>query len=184
MGKASTPPPVKLIMPMFTGHVELFQFAEDALVGHFGPVDYRSPRLPFDHTDYYEGEFGPGLQRQFIAFERLIDPARLVEIKHLTNALEERWGQAGRRRINLDPGYISPSKLVLATTKNHGHRIYLGRGIYAEVTLTYRNKTFRPWPWTYPDYRGEAYLDIMRALRAIYMKQLGELRQDPGATPR
>lgn len=184
MGKAKAPLPVKLIMPMFTRRVELFRLAEDALVGQFGPVDYHSPRLTFAHTGYYEEEFGPGLQRQFLSFEKLIDPGKLADVKLLTNALERRWSLAGRRPINLDPGYISPEKLVLATTKNHGHRIYLGRGIYAEVTLTYRNKAYRPWPWTYPDYRSEAYLEIMQAIRRVYMGQLRELRRDPGATRR
>ena len=129
-------------------------------------------------------EFGPGLQREFLSFEKLMDPGMLADVKLLTNALEQRWSLAGRRPINLDPGYISPEKLVLATTKNHGHRIYLGRGVYAEVTLAYRNKAYRPWPWTYPDYRSEAYLEIMQAIRRVYMGQLRELHRDPGATPR
>jgi hypothetical protein len=112
-----------------------------------------------------------------MAFERLIDPGRLAEIKLLTNGLEQEWSEGGRRRINLDPGYVSRSKLVLATTKNHGHRIYLGRGIYAEVTLTYRDKDYRPWPWTYPDYRTESYREILRAIRGIYLAQLKAARR-------
>lgn len=179
MGEIHAPKPVKLIMPMFTGQAALFEVAEQALTAHFGPVDYRSARLLFAHTDYYTPEFGSGLERQFIAFERLIDPGRLAEIKRLTNELEQRWSEAGRRRINLDPGYITEAKLVLATTKDHGHRIYIGQGIYAEVTLTYRDKDFRPWPWTYPDYASEPYLEIMRAIRRIYVAQLRALRAAP-----
>ncbi|OGO05509.1 MAG: hypothetical protein A2Y73_05965 [Chloroflexi bacterium RBG_13_56_8] len=184
MGETSVPLPVKLIMPMFTGYVDLFWLAEEALAGYFGEVDYRSALLPFDHTDYYQREFGPSLQRQFIAFQKLIDPARLPEVKRITNALEERWSEEGQRRINLDPGYISASKLVLATTKNHSHRIYLGQGIYGEVTLTYQNKAFRPWPWTYPDYQSQAYLDIMQAIRGIYMQQIKKLSPGESSTPR
>jgi hypothetical protein len=176
MGNITEPLPVKLIVPMFSGCPGLFAAAEGALVAHFGPVDYRSVRLPFTHTTYYAREFGEGLERQFLAFERLIDPGRLAEIKLLTNALEETFAEGGRRRINLDPGYISEAKLVLATAKNHGHRIYLGRGIYAEVTLTYRDKDFRPWPWTYPDYQSEPYLRILRAIRGIYVAQLRAMR--------
>ena len=177
MGSPSEPLPVKLVMPMFTGEPGLFEQAERALTDHFGPVDYRSPRLPFDHTTYYEEEFGHGLVRRFIAFGELIDPGRLAEIKLLTNGLEQEWSEGGRRRINLDPSYVSRSKLVLATTKNHGHRIYLGRGIYAEVTLTYRDKDYRPWPWTYPDYRTESYREILRAIRGIYLAQLEAARR-------
>ena len=177
MGAIRKPLPVKLIMPMFSGHSELFVVVGRALVDRFGPVDYRSPGLPFDHTDYYRNEFGGGLERRFLAFEKLIDPGELAGIKRLTNDLEEGWAQGGKRRINLDPGYISGSKLVLATTKNHGHRIYLGQGIYAEVTLAYRDQDFRALPWTYPDYASEAYIEIMREIRRIYMAQLRALRR-------
>ncbi|MFP3895570.1 MAG: DUF4416 family protein [Anaerolineales bacterium] len=177
MGEPQKPLPVKLVMPMFSGHEALLEEAEQMLRAHFGPIDYKSLRLPFDHTTYYEQEMGSGLKRQFLAFENLIDPGSIANIKTLTNELEEQWGQNGRRRINLDPGYIAAAKLVLATTKNHGHRIYLNRGIYAEVTLIYRDGNFRPLPWTYPDYRTEAYRKIMRAIREIYMAQLHELRR-------
>lgn len=177
MGEVRNPLPVKLVMPMFTRHAELLETAEQALVHRFGPMDYRSKRLPFDHTTYYEGEFGGGLERQFLSFQSLIDPGQLAEIKLLTNGLEESWSEEGRRRINLDPGYISLSKLVLATTKNREHRIYLGSGIYAEVTLSFRDKAFRPWPWTYPDYRSQPYLEIMHTIRGIYVEQLRSLRR-------
>jgi hypothetical protein len=177
VGRPRNPFPVKLVMPMFTRCAELFETAERTLVDLFGPTDYRSERLPFEHTTYYEGEFGRGLERQFLSFETLIDPGRLAEIKVLTNALEKDWGVAGRRSINLDPGYISLAKLVLATTKDREHRVYLGSGIFAEVTLTYRRKAFRPWPWTYPDYSSEAYLEIMRIIRGLYVEQLKALRQ-------
>ncbi|MFO7918263.1 MAG: DUF4416 family protein [Anaerolineae bacterium] len=176
MGKAKKPLPVKLVMPMFSGHEELLDEVEKRLRTHWGPTDYKSPRLSFDHTTYYEEEMGDGLKRQFLSFERLIDPGSIASIKTLTNALETRWSRDGRRRINLDPGYIAPAKLVLATTKNHGHRIYLDQGIYAEVTLMYREGDFRSLPWTYPDYRTEDYREILHTIREIYMTQLDELR--------
>ena len=176
MGKAKKPLPVKLIMPMFSRHDDLFQEAAEILSERFGPTDYVSSRLPFDHTTYYEEEMGQHLERQFLAFEQLIDPGSIASIKTLTNKLEKQWSENGGRMINLDPGYIAPSKLVLATTKNHGHRIYLEQGIYGEVTLMYRDGDFRPLPWTYPDYRTEGYREIMRAIREIYMAQLKKLR--------
>ncbi len=172
MGKISQPLPVKLIIPMFSEDETLFQMAESRLQEAFGPIDYRSGTLPFEHTSYYTPEFGPGLLRKFVAFRRLVDPGSLAAIKHTTNAVEEALASDGKRRINLDPGYISQSKLVLATTKNHGHRIYLGKGIYAEVTLRYRNKAFRPWEWTYPDYRTEEYVEILEEIRSIYVDQI------------
>ena len=172
MGVIKPPLPVKLIVSMISGHVELFQAAGETLTQHFGAIDYTSSILPFTHTTYYDEEFGSGLQRQIIAFHPLIDPGRLAEIKVFTNDLEQTWSEGGQRRINLDPGYVSQAKLVLATTKNHAHRIYIGQGIYAEVTLMYRDKDWQALPWTYPDYRSAPYLEILRTIRGIYMAQL------------
>jgi len=172
MGAVHIPLPVKLLMPMLSADTALFEIAEQSLVDRFGSVDYRSPCLPFDYTTYYDREFGSGIQRKFLAFKGLVDPGRLAEIKLVTKALEKTWSEEGRRRINLDPGYLCAAKLVLATTKNQAHRIYLGRGIYAEVTLSFYKKAFHPCPWTYPDYRTETYLKIMQEIRGIYMGQI------------
>jgi len=172
MGRISQPLPVKLIVPMFSGDEGLFLVAESRLEETFGPIDYRSGTFPFTHTSYYTPEFGLALLRKFVAFERLIDPSNLAGVKHETNGLEHELASDGKRRINLDPGYIYQSKLVLATTKNHSHRIYLCKGIYAEVTLRYQNKAFRPWEWTYPDYRTEEYREILEEIRRIYVEQL------------
>lgn len=184
MGKAKKPLPVKLVMPMLSEHEELLNEAEEMLSAQWGPTDYQSRRLPFNHTTYYEAEMGTGLKRQFLSFETLIDPGCIASIKTATNELEKRWSRDGRRSINLDPGYIAAAKLVLATTKNHGHRIYLDQGIYAEVTLIYRDRDFRPLPWTYPDYRTKDYRDILRTIRETYMAQLDELRRSGEFTRR
>lgn len=172
MGKITEPLPVKLIASIFTASGELLEEAKVRLVQEFGPVDYESELLSFDHTTYYAAEFGENLKRRFVAFEKLVHPGELAEIKLLTNALEMEWAVEGERRINIDPGYVSHSKLVLATTKNHAHRIYLGRGIYAEVTLHFRDGTFRGWPWTYPDYSSSPLIALFNHIRGLYVKQL------------
>jgi len=184
VGKVKEPLPVKLIASLFTGSGELLEEAKVRLSQKFGPIDYESELLPFDHTTYYAAEFGENLKRRFVAFAELVHPGRLAEIKLLTNALEMEWASGGRprggrtrkgkRRINVDPGYVSHSKLVLATTKNHAHRIYLGRGIYAEVTLHFRDGAFRAWPWTYPDYASPPLIAIFNQIRGLYVKQLRE----------
>jgi len=171
MGKVKEPLPVKLIASMFAGSGELLEKAKVRLGQEFGPIDYESELLPFDHTTYYAVEFGENLKRRFVAFAELVRPERLTEIKLLTNALEMEWAVEGKRRINIDPGYVSHSKLVLATTKDHAHRIYLGQGIYAEVTLYFREGTFRPWPWTYPDYASPPLIAIFNHIRGLYVKQ-------------
>jgi len=185
VGKIKEPLPVKLIASIFTASGELLEEAAAKLSQELGPVDYESELLPFDHTAYYAAEFGENLKRRFVAFEKLVHPGQLAEIKLLTNALEMEWAVGGRpregkRQINIDPGYVSHSKLVLATTKNHAHRIYLGpvlspskgQGIYAEVTLHFRDGAFRAWPWTYPDYASPPLISIFNQIRALYIKQL------------
>jgi hypothetical protein len=166
------PQPVKLIVSAFAPDDALLEEAHAAAVAEWGATDWESELLPFDHTTYYQREFGLGLVRRMWAFERLIDPGTLAAIKVRSNELEGRWSVEGKRRVNLDPGYVSMAKLVLATTKNHGHRIYLGQGIYAEVTLRYRDGAFRPWPWSYPDYATEAYCRMFERIRRRYMEQL------------
>jgi hypothetical protein len=172
MGKARAPKPVKLIVSAFAPSDALLQEIKAALASRWGTADFGSELLPFAHTAYYAPEFGAELVRRIWAFEPLVDPARLAGIKGETNALEQRWSEQGRRRVNLDPGYVSQAKLVLATTKNHGHRIYLGDGIYAEVTLQYREGAFRPWPWTYPDYASRRYCALFEEIRRRYVTQL------------
>lgn len=113
------------------------------------------------------------MQRKFLSFESLISPQRLAEIKSLTNELEVRFQrQESERGINIDPGYVEAGKLVLATIKNQQHRIYLGKGIYGEVTLRFRKGRFEPWEWTYPDYRSAPYLKFFNRVREIYLEQL------------
>lgn len=172
MGSIKTPEPVKLICSIFAGQVKLLDEAQGVLEWIFGPIDFLSELLPFDHTTYYEPEFGPGLVRRILAFERLIDPGALADIKRTTNNLEQRWEVNGRRQVNIDPGYISLGKLVLASTKDHSHRIYLRDGIYAEVTLRFQGGKFQPWEWTYPDYASPAYCAMFARIREIYRAQL------------
>lgn len=172
MGITREPAPAKLVVAMLAPDEMWFDRAEAALSERFGPIDYRSDTLPFDYTRYYASEFGEKLLRRFAAFARLMDPEGLAAVKVWTGSLEQEWAVAGNRRVNLDPGYMTLAKFVLATTKDHSHRIYLQQGIYAEVTLTYRDKAWQPWPWTYPDYRTEAYRRILQDIRALLAQQL------------
>ena len=175
MGTAHEPLPVKLIASLLTGDPGLLPRAREALVGPYGPIEWESDLLPFDHTDYYAAEFGPDLQRQIVTFERLVDPVQLPEIKLETNRLEREMAGGEQRRINIDPGYVSLGKLVLASTKDHAHRLYLGQGVYGEVTLTFQRSSFRPWPWTYPDYASSQYCMLFDEIRSCYKQDLRRL---------
>lgn len=175
MTKVKQPQPVKLIMSMISAEETLLTQVEERIARRWGQIDFRSPIFPFQRTRYYEKEMGPNLKRKFLSFESLIDPGKIVRVKLSTNELEDEflYPNSSRRRLNLDPGYITLSKLVLATTKDYEHRIYLGRGIYAEITLRYRRgRGFQPWEVTYPDYRSTEYLDMFTYLRQIYHRQL------------
>jgi len=184
LGEARTPVPVKLVVGMLSASQDRFRLAEKALQGTYGPVDYRSPLIPFTWTDYYAPELGPKVLRAFVAFRGLIDPVRLAAVKLLTNDCERSWAIGGRRVINLDPGYLCAGKLVLATTKDHAHRVYLSDGVYAEVTLAWQRGAWHPWPWTYPDYRSPEYAQVFSAVRALYMAQLRSMSAEArGATP-
>ncbi|MBI4481737.1 MAG: DUF4416 family protein [Acidobacteria bacterium] len=167
------PETVKLFVAILTGQPELLPRTREELEVLFGPVDLASEVLAFDQTRYYETEMGSGLKRQFLGFQRLFPPGDLARAKTLTNWLEEDWarGTSGGRPVNLDPGYVEPSKVVLASTKNFYHRVYLKDGIYAEVTLRFRKGSFQHFPWTYPDYRGEAYQRFLLLLRKRYLEQ-------------
>lgn len=172
MGTAREPVPVKLIVSLLSADARLLIETSAALCRLYGLIDFESELLPFDHTDYYTAEFGRGLQRQVVSFERLVHPSELPAIKNQTNTLEHSLALGGQRRVNIDPGYVALGKLVLASTKDHAHRIYLDDGVYAEGTLTYQRGRFRPWPWTYPDYGSSRYCELFGEIRELYKAQL------------
>ena len=166
--------PVKAIIGVLIAELPILPKVYQQLTDQFGPIDYISELLPFTSTHYYEAEMGKELQRQFISFEKLIDAGTLADKKLFTNQVEQAFVEkdTSRRRVNLDIGYVCMAKLVLASTKDHAHRIYLRDGIYAEITLRFYRKTFQPWEWTYPDYRSPAYIAIFNHIRTIYREQL------------
>ncbi len=175
MGAIQPVLPVKLLIGNLTGFPELEGRIAEDLACRFGPVDLLSPVLEFSYTDYYREQMGPALRRTFFSFDRLIHPNDLAGIKNLCNRLEVEYSSGEfpvMRPVNLDPGYMEMGKLVLASTKNHSHRIYLGEGIYAEVTLVYRGKKFQGLEWTYPDYRSQEYHGFFQKVRDRYHAQL------------
>ena len=171
MGAQKRPARVKLVIGMLAKDKKLFDCTEEFFVKEFGQIDYRSPCLLFNYTDYYKEEMGHPLKRRFISFEKLIPPQDLPKIKLKTNLIEKKTSQNKKRLINVDPGYINDSKFILATTKDYFHRIYLGKGMYAEVTLYWKKDGFQTFDWTYPDYRTKEYRDILNKIREAYAKE-------------
>lgn len=171
------PRPVKYFVGILVADASRVDYARALLEGALGPVDQASPVWPFDYTDYYAHEMGAPLFRAFLSLADLADPGDLARRKRLTNDLESQAAERFRdvpRPLNLDVGYLGLSKLVLASTKDASHRIYLDRGIYGEVTLRYVRGTFEVLPWTYPDFRSSTHHDFFRELRRRLKGQLKE----------
>ena len=179
LGDGISEQPVKLIVGVLTATPDQTDRIYSQLVAQFGQIDFQSQWLPFENTDYYQAEIGDHLHRQFLSFRPLIDPGWLADIKLFTNTAERRFSENGQRCFNLDPGYVTPSKLVLATTKNFAHRVYLHSGIFAEITLRYHQKSFCPQEWTYPDYRTEPYIYIFEQIRQNHLTQLNQSQFGP-----
>ncbi len=171
MGRIAKTATVKLIVGFIYNDKSVFDKLKLKLQRKFGAFDFESPELEFNYTDYYTKEFGNNLKRKFTSFKRPIRPEDLFKIKLYSNRLEKKFSSEGRRKINIDPGYLTLAKLVLASTKDYAHRIYLKKGIFAEITLSFKGNSFTPMEWSYPDFHTQDYLDIFKQMRALIMSE-------------
>jgi len=170
MGEIKISDPVKLICGLLAGDLEWLGRAKEVLSGRFGPIDHESDSIPFDFTTYYQKELGPDIIRQYISFKKLINPGELSSIKRGTNRMEEDLSEGVVRKVNLDPGYLDLSKMVLATTKDATYRVYLGEGISGQSTYYFERGTYRPWEWTYADYRTDTAIEFFNRVRGDYKR--------------
>jgi hypothetical protein len=184
MGLPRAPSPVKFFVALLCNDSTLFSSVEQNLVSHLDAIDLWSEVFSWNVTDYYREEMGAPLFRKFVSFGSLLEPSKLAEIKLGTQNIEAQYRHRrrnkGERSVNLDPGYVEATKIVLASTKNAGHRVYLSGGIYAEATLQFRGGGFEPFPYTYPDYRWPETLAFFAGVRSRYLQQLREMRLHAG----
>ncbi len=172
MGNPHIPKSVKYFASlMFATEISLRE-AEGELTSYIGTIQETTGIMPFVHSNYYDKEMGGNLFRVFLLFEPLLHRDLLPEIKLKTNEIEKRLSVKGKRTVNIDPGYIALEHVILATTKGYSHRVYLSKGIYADLTLMYQNGTYRALEWTYPDYREEDTISIMNKWREVYKGML------------
>lgn len=180
MGTVRTPLPVKLFVAMLSSDAALFAGCLAVLAKQYGPVDHHSEIRPWTTTDYYNEEMGTGLLRSFAFFGALAEPDVLPGMKLLSVELEDRFSLlvSGKRsrRINIDPGYLTEAKVLLSTTKDYSHRVYIGRGIYAEATLQFRGGRYRETETTYPDYRSDETIELFMNMRERLRTRLHEHR--------
>jgi len=167
MRKRHTPERALLFIATLYSDEGVYRRAKERLIRDFGELSFESERLPWIHSEYYRDELGWPITRRFVAFKKGFDTGAIRDIKLATNALEDAFSVEGRRKINLDPGYITEAKVVLATTKNYPHRIYLGSGIFAEVTLFYTGGRYRSHRFTYRDYGTPEYLAVFHRMREL-----------------
>jgi len=172
MSRPQPPKPAKLVVGVLLQDRTLVEALVDALQRLFGSTDFISRWMPFNYTRYYEAEMGAPLSRRMLSFGPLIEQASLARVKRMTNAVEKMWMHDGKRRVNLDPGCLLLERFVLATGKNYSHRIYVGEGIYADLTLIFRSGAFQPLPWTYPDYADDGIRSFLLKVRRKYQLDL------------
>ncbi len=166
------PKPVKFVCALIYASDSTCSSTKKKLIKKFGKIDFESKKIDFTYTDYYFPEMGKPLYRKFISFKKLKNPADFACLKVFCVKLEKKFAKNKKRTINIDPGYLNQAKLVLTSTKDFSHRIYLGRGVFAEVTLLYSNKKYRELPTTFPDYRTDLYKNIFEQIRNIYILQV------------
>ncbi len=170
--------PVKLFMGILYSSVDQLHRAKEILAECYGVIDYESEPFPFSVTDYYVAEMGSPIYRIFISHGPLIQPERIVDVKLETNRIEDQIVVGGKRKVNLDPGYMDTCKAVLASAKYNGQKIYMAQGIYADLTLYYEKGSFHPYPWSFPDFKSGQYNKPFLRIRELYKAQLKEMRRE------
>ena len=168
----SEPAPVKLLCGLLYSSLPLMERAVSIMERCWGTIDYMSSDFPFDVSDYYNQEMGTPILRRFISFEALIQPGRLAGIKLACNEIEQFLAERGSRQVNLDPGYLDFDKIILASAKYNGQKIYLGNGIWADLTLSYCKGRVEPYAWSFPDFRSGRYNETLLQIRTRYKRTL------------
>ena len=172
MGTINIPPPVQFFASVIFRDSGILSALESALSQAVAPIEEKTGVVSFSQSDYYCPEMGESLLRYFLLFTPLRGRDALAEVKIETNRIEAIHSEDGRRSVNIDPGYIALEQMVLATTKGYTHRIYLGKGIFADLTLAFENGTYHGLPWTYPDYGGQELISLLNGWRERYKRKL------------
>ena len=172
MSRPGPADPAKLVVGALVNHKPLLIGVAKALMERFGEIEAASRWLPFDYTSYYAPEMGGSLWRRVLVFQQLHPQENLAGIKLQTNAIEDDFRIGSQRSVNIDPGLLLRERFILATGKNFSHRIYVGNGIYADLTLIYRQGGFQTLPWTYPDYADAPIRRFLTGVRKRYARQL------------
>ncbi len=170
--KIEEPRPVQFFIGALFSDAQLLDDAIQLCANTFSAIDYRSQDFLFDSTHYYDGEMGTPIYRTFISFNQLMSPGDLAQMKVACNNIESQLAGEGARKVNLDVGYLDFHKLVLASAKYNGQKIYLDLGIYADITLLYEGGEFLTVPNTFPDFKSTEYHEVFGRIRNDYKTKL------------
>ena len=168
------PRPVKIIFSVIFKHTADISLLKNKIEDKFGVTDYESKIIDFDKTNYYTREMGANLSRKIFSKKQILKRDEIVEIKIKTNQIEEETSLNNKRIFNIDPGCFRQGHFVLSTGKGYAHRPYLGKGVYADLTLIYKDKRFNELEWTYPDYKTLVIQNMLKEIRKIYLDNLRE----------
>jgi hypothetical protein len=164
--------PVKWIAAILFRKPALLEAALTELTQVLSAIDYRSPPLAFDFTDYYQSEMGASLQRILVSFSEPGPPDQLIRVKQFATTIEQQFSSRGKRAINIDPGYLDLFKVVLASYKARGNKIYLGEGVWADPTLYFHKGGFQVFPWSFPDFKTGCYDQSLLKIRELHKNAL------------
>jgi len=172
LGKVKIPKPVKLICAVTFSDDINCEKINSILENNFEKIDLQSEIFDFIHTHYYEKEMGENLKKYYMSFVELIEAEKVTEIKIKTNIIEKQFSNDEKRQINLDPGYIEKPKLILLSTKDFSHRIYLGSGIYGDLQYRMVGGQYQFNEWTYPDYKEDKIRHFFSRVRDRYCREV------------
>ena len=181
MGKIRSISPAALIAAITYADEAVLEDALNTMSSEYGAFAFQSEAFDFTMTEYYTAEMGHDLKKCFYCFEHPLIPDELADVKRFTNDVELQFartdGDTISRIVNIDPGYVTLSKLVLASTKDYSHRIYIGKNIFAEITLQFIKGAFTRVPTTYPDYQTPVALDFFNRVRDYVKRNSAEWKQ-------
>jgi len=165
--------PVKLFVGCIYSDENVLQNTKNLLEKKIGPFDFESDIFSFSTpTKYYENEMGENLKKIFLSFKNLVCPTFLADAKNITNDLENELSLNNRRTINLDAGYIDYNKVVLASYKYGSQKIYIGKNVWADLTLFYSKGTFSSFSWSFPDFKDDKYYKTLFKIRELLKKKI------------
>ncbi len=172
MGILHPHPPVKLICGLLCHPDQPVQAVHLAIEKRWGPIAAQTEWFDFSHTPYYRKEMGDGLKKQYLSIDPLVPIDRMPEIKLESNETEKRFTRDGNRRANIDPGYLADAKILMITTKNLAHRVYVGRNLFVDLQLIYKKDSYYPMPWAFADMREPKVIQFFNTVRERYQEQL------------